>query len=293
MSIEKVLADLRAKKEKLEQMIAELEGDSDIYQPETMQQVVERVKSRPPLQKFATGIDWLDVNMAGGLSEATFINLAGENYSGKTFLAMKIMEHIALYERVFFFSFEMYEGLLAKRVRHWSEEQLQNLLIEQKATALYRIAEIVRMERQRGVKFFVIDSRMKITMSQKLDIYEKNSEITRVLSKVTQETGATILLINQISEADLRNGRLSLKGSGDQAYDSDVIIYIAIERDKEGMPAKRHYICTKDRVNERTWKHTEPIEQLSVYQPSEPEPAPEPEQGQAEFDFDAIESIRI
>jgi len=291
MSIETIVSDLRAKKEKLEQMIAELEGDSDIYQPETMSDVVERVKSKPPLRKFSTGIDWLDTNMDGGLSEATFINLAGPNFSGKTFLAMKIMENISNYEQVFFFSFEMYEGLLAKRVRHWSGQQLRNLLIEQKVTDLYRIAEIVRMERRRGVKFFVIDSRMKITMSQKLDIYEKNSEITRVLSKVTQETGATILLINQISESDLRSGRLSLKGSGDQAYDSDVILYIAMENDKQGLPIKRHYICAKDRVNERTWKHSEPVEREIVYRPSEPEPTKEA--GQAEFDYDVIEDVRI
>ncbi len=260
MSAGKVLADLYKKKDKLEKYIAELEGETGLYEPETMQLVVERVRKRPPLKKFSTGIDWLDEKMNGGLSEATFINLAGENFGGKTYLTMKIMEHISKTDPVFFFSFEMYEGLLAKRVAHWSNKQLNNLFIEQKITDLYRIESIIRSQRERGIKFFAIDSRMKITLPYKMDIYEKNSEITKVLSKVTQEIGATILLINQIAETDLRNGRLSLKGSGDQTYDSDVIIYIAIERDKKTKePKARHYICTKDRINERTWKHIEPI----------------------------------
>ena len=259
MSVESIIEDLRKKRDKLDEMIAEIEGEADIYQPENMLRVVERVKSRPPIKKFKTGVWWLDQKTNGGISEASFINLAGENFGGKTYLAMKILENITEYERAFFFSFEMYEGLLEKRVSHWSERQLSNLLIEQKITDLYRIAEIIRLQAKAGVKFFVIDSRMKITMKQNLEQYARNSEITRVLSKVTQETGATILLINQISESDLRNGRLSLKGSGDQAYDSDMIIYIAIEKDKENNPIKRHYICTKDRINERTWRHTEEI----------------------------------
>lgn len=259
MSVEAILADLRSKKEVIEEEIRALEGDTNLYEPERMFNVVERVKSRPPLKKFPTGVHWLDENMNGGLSEASFINLAAENFAGKTYLAMKIMEHISKTDPVFFFSFEMYEGLLAKRVAHWSKEQLSSLLIEQHITDLYRVAEIIRSQTLQGVKFFAIDSRMKLTLPNRMDIYEKNSEITRVLSKVTQETGATILLINQIAETDLRNGRLSLKGSGDQAYDSDVILYIAIKRNKEGLPVERHYICAKDRVNERTWKHVEPI----------------------------------
>lgn len=260
MNAEKLIADLKAKRDKIDQYIAELESENNLYEPENMKSVIERVRKRPPTKKFVTGIDWLDEKMDGGLSEATFINLAGENFAGKTFLAMKILEHISKTDPVFFFSFEMYEGLLAKRVAHWSERQLSNLYIEQKITNLYRIESIIRSQRERGIKFFAIDSRMKITLPYKMDIYEKNSEITRVLSKVTQETGATILLINQIAETDLRSGRLALKGSGDQAYDSDVIIYIAIERDKKTKePKARHYICTKDRINERTWKHIEPI----------------------------------
>lgn len=260
MNAEKLIADLKAKRDKIDQYIAELESENNLYEPENMKSVIERVRKRPPTKKFVTGIDWLDEKMDGGLSEATFINLAGENFAGKTFLAMKILEHISKTDPVFFFSFEMYEGILAKRVSHWSERQLSNLYIEQKITNLYRIESIIRSQRERGIKFFAIDSRMKITLPYKMDIYEKNSEITRVLSKVTQETGATILLINQIAETDLRSGRLALKGSGDQAYDSDVIIYIAIERDKKTKePKARHYICTKDRINERTWKHIEPI----------------------------------
>ena len=55
-------------------------------------------------------------------------------------------------------------------------------------------------------------------------------------------------MINQISEEDLKSGRLSFKGSGDQLYDSDMALFIVVDDDN------RHLVCTKSRQDEVTFK---------------------------------------
>jgi len=122
------------------------------------------------------------------------------------------------------------------------------------------------MKAKEGIKFIAIDSRMKIKVSGQKEEYQKNSHISATLSKLTQELGVIILLINQISEADLKIKRPSLKGSGDQAYDSDVILYIVKDPKKKD---ERIMMCEKDRINERTWRRTYTLNDLGHY--AEPE----------------------
>ena len=66
------------------------------------------------------------------------------------------------------------------------------------------------------------------------------------------------MLINQISEADLKDGRFSLKGSGDQMYDSDVVFFLTVKDDEKQGTTKRTIYCSKDRVNGKKWKYEIP-----------------------------------
>ncbi len=246
--------------DKLRQKVEEAKKDLEEYlraigkarvELETLYEVKERVKNKKHAPKYATGIEWFDEKMNGGFEEGSFVNIAGANFSGKTLFVMKILENISKYKPVLFFSYEMYENLLVRnRCKNYDETQLRNTYIEQNRNDLDVIVEIIKSKAKDGVKFIAIDSRMKIKVAGNKEEWQKNSHISSTLSKLTQELGVIIMLINQISEADLKSKRPSLKGSGDQAYDSDVILYILKDpKDK----AKRIMMCEKDRINERTW----------------------------------------
>jgi replicative DNA helicase len=234
----------------LQSHLDELNSIDEDYKCETMAKVFSRVDRSPRLPKISTGIDIIDTKLGGGLSLGTFINIAGENFAGKTTLVLNIM----------FFSFEMYEVILREKMADWDISQLNNLYVEQKRNTLSQIEKIIRGYAKDGVKLFCIDSRMKIIVERKLEEYQKNSLISQRLSKLSQELGITIILINQVAEADLRSNRLALKGSGDQAYDSDVIFYVKADINKEtGEIEKRTLICSKDRVNGKKWAAQLPV----------------------------------
>jgi replicative DNA helicase len=236
---------------------------------EPLGSMIERVNKKEIAPKYEVGVSAIDLEM-GGFTEGSFINIAGENFTGKTTLVLKILKTVAEYNKVLFFSFEMYENLLVRNKFKTSSDNVKaNLLIEQNRNELESIETIVRTYAKKGVKFFAIDSRMKIRVSSELAEYQKNSLISQTLSKLTQELGVIIIMVNQIALSDLRNGRLEFKGSGDMSYDSDVSFFIVKEEVKGEDIAKRWLVCSKDRINERTWKRD--ITDRSFWYKIEPE----------------------
>lgn len=246
--------ELESKIEEFQKYLEELDSGDENLQCESMADVTERVAAMPKMPKMETGISSIDYRMYGGLSLGSFINMAGENFAGKTTLLLAILKNICAGNKALFFSFEMYEVLLSEKMKEWSNAELENLLIEQKRNTLSDIEKLIIHYAEKGVKLFAIDSRMKILVEGNKEDYQKNSKISQTLSKLCQELGIIIIVINQIAETDQRNKRLSLKGSGDQAYDSDVIFYITVDLDKNtGDVKSRKLICSKDRINGRRW----------------------------------------
>ncbi len=246
-----LLNDLIAQRDKLNQDISELLGNDKISL-ESVQDIENRVNAKPKKDKYMTGVKWLDGNL-GGFSEGTYVNLAGQSFSGKTQLALKILSNIAVYRNVVLFSFEMYEDKLIKRLKHLSHVQKKNILVSQVDYSLDDIEGIIRTQANSGVRFFMIDSRMKIVVKEGDKEYQKISYMSNHLSKLCQELGIIVILINQISEEDLKHGRFSLKGSGDQFYDSDIVLFLTILENKETKEQKRWCYCKKDRDGEKLW----------------------------------------
>lgn len=216
---------------------------------EPLYSLINRVESKKVASRIQTGIQAIDFHL-GGFTEGTMINLAGQSFTGKSTLVIDAIKHIALEEKVLFFSFEMYENLLVKnKLSDVNDIQAENILIEQKRNDLNSIEAIIK-KYSKDVRLFVIDSRMKIKVDSNLQEYQKNSLISSTLAKLTQELGCIILCIQQISIDDLKNGRLGFKGSGDTVYDSDIALFIVKDEKSE----TRTLICTKDRTNERSWK---------------------------------------
>ena len=248
---DELLNELIKKRDKLNEDIAKLVGDEEVA-TEVYYDLEKRVLSKPREPKYMTGVEWLDREL-GGFRSGTFINLAGQSFSGKTSLALKILANVAEYNKAFLASLEMYENKLVDKLKHLSQKQKQNLIVSQKCFKIEELESIMRTQSKLGVKFFVLDSRMKITVQQGEKEYQKIALLSGKLASLTQELGIIVILINQTSEEDLKNGRFSLKGSGDQFYDSDCVLFLAIAKDKGSDEEKRLCFCKKDRDNGRLW----------------------------------------
>ena len=223
---------------------------------ENMGEFVKRVEKNRDLKFYPTGLQWLDIELEGaGLAEGSFINIAGGSFAGKTTFTLELLKSMAQSEKVCFFSYEMYEKILIRKFKFASWDVLQNIQIYQDGAQIDKIAARIRKLSRKGYKIFAIDSRMKIRVSNdKASEYEKNNEISSKLSELTRTLGVIVILINQISEADLKAGRNSLKGSGDQVYDSDMIIYLKATTNDRKEVVKREFEMAKDRIGERLFK---------------------------------------
>lgn len=223
---------------------------------ENMGEFVKRIEKNRDLKFYPTGLQWLDIELEGaGLAEGSFINIAGGSFAGKTTFTLELLKSMAQSEKVCFFSYEMYEKILIRKFKFASWDVLQNIQIYQDGAQIDKIAARIRKLSRKGYKIFAIDSRMKIRVSnEKASEYEKNNEISSKLSELTRTLGVIVILINQISEADLKAGRNSLKGSGDQVYDSDMIIYLKATTNDRKEVVKREFEMAKDRIGERLFK---------------------------------------
>lgn len=236
-----------------------LEGFEEINDEvsfEKMGEFVKRVKAKPNLKYYPTGMFWLDSNLFGaGLPQGSLINIAGASYTGKTTLILETLKGLAGAYKVAFFSYEMYEKILIRKFTYAPFNVLQNITIIQDSPFIETICKRIKILHKQGVDIFAIDSRMKLrTHNSRLTEYERNNEISSRLSELTRTLGVIIILINQISEADLKAGRLSLKGSGDQVYDSDMVIYLSADFDERHIVKNRWLTMAKDRIGEKTFR---------------------------------------
>ena len=263
--VEELKAKIKARIKKDKELLAQLDPVQEM-QIERYTDLEKRVALKPKVPRYETGLEWFDRH-TGGIEAGTFINLAGQAFGGKTTMVLKILANISEYKETVLFSFEMYENKLVKRLQHLNDTQKHNLLIVQTQYKIEEIDAIVRKKAKDGVKFFAIDSRMKVQISIDGKEYQKIAYLSNHLSKLCQELGIIIILINQISEDNLKTGRLSLKGSGDQSYDSDMMLYIIVKKEKDG-EEKRLCICDKDRDGGKKWVEdiTEPNVVVREYQ---------------------------
>jgi len=217
----------------------------------TARELRRLVELRPKVPRYETGIKALDKNLLGGIEIGTFIQLAGESGVGKTHLTLEILSNIANYSKAVFFNFEMGDVRIVKRLNRLlvNDAQWDNLIIDKDSREIDTLCNEIVLHARDGVKFFVIDSKMKIEVNTTQDDHQKFSSITKKLSKISQQNDIIIFLINQMSEQDIKNKRLAFKGSGDQQYDSDISLFYV-----KGKNEERMLVCNKNRQDEREFK---------------------------------------
>ena len=217
----------------------------------TLGEFEKEIENMPIVAKRATGIDLLDNIFDGGFEESMFINFVGESGSGKSTLALEILLNIAEYTPSVFFGFEMGDRTTLAKIKKYgiNNNNRQNLIIDRFSRNIEELKREVSLYANDGIKFFVIDSKMKIEVNGGMDDHKKISYLSNELSKICQQLGVIIILINQLSEDSLKSGRVALKGSGDQYYDSDIIL--VYKKDKKDNSLRELYI-EKNRQTEKT-----------------------------------------
>lgn len=228
----------------------------------TAQQLIEMVDAMPPQPKYSIGIDAIDRELAswedkqhgvvGGIETGSFINLAGESGAGKTTLTIDILANVSRYSKTVFFNHEMGIRRMANRLKRRLTERAQrdNMIIDSSTDKIDDLIMEITLYARDGIKFFVIDSRMKLKGHGDSDV-QRNSDISHKLSKVAREKDIIVILINQMSESDIKEKRLALKGGGDAKYDSDMVLFY-VKNDSDN--SKRKLVCVKNRTgDERLW----------------------------------------
>lgn len=226
----------------------------------TAREYIQRAKSRKQKPKYSTGIDKLDNKLGGGFETGIFINIGGESFAGKSTLCLNILANMANSRKTAWFNFEMGEKLFSKKLQELqlNDNQLDNLYIEEDSRNIDNLLREMELLIEDGYFSFCIDSKMKLNGGKGKEDHQKYSDISTRLSEFAQKKDVIIIFINQMNEEDIKNKRLALKGSGDQKYDSDIILFVVLEEDKDNLKKvedrKRYLICTKNRQTETTFR---------------------------------------
>jgi len=197
--------------------------------------------------RYETGLSYLDDHLKGGFEVGSFIILGGQSGAGKSHILLDMLSNIARYNKCVFFNFEMGDRRIIQRLKRTlsSDKQWKNLLINSESRDLNDLLMDISLLAEEGVKFFAIDSKMKITVQGSEAEHQKISMISKKLSEIAIKNDIIVFLVNQISEENLKTGRLSFKGSGDQIYDADMALFLTIGDDDI-----RTLTCVKNRQDE-------------------------------------------
>ena len=212
-------------------------------------------------KKARYSIGMLDEEFYGGIEIGTFIQLAGQSFVGKTHFILEIMANISGYTECVLFNFEMGERRMGYRLkdRLVTDTQLDNLMVDSHTRDIDEIINEIRIYARKGIVFFCIDSKMKITSTIQ-DDFSRYNDISAKLSRVCQENDVIVFLINQMSNADIESGTFTFKGSGDQLYDTDIALFYTLDEET----GERVLSCTKNRQDETTFHRIVTMEEGST-----------------------------
>lgn len=226
-------------------MLKCIKDEDSVRNAITAYQLRENVRDTPIPPRYATGVTMLDEKLKGGFEVGTFVQLAGQSGGGKTTILLTILANISKHKKCMMFNFEMGNRRIVDRLNKLLsvDEQWQNLMVDGLTRRLDDLCNEIRLSARDGIKFFMIDSMMKIETNEQ-DELKSQALISKQLSKVAQEKEVIVILINQMSEDAIKNSRLSLKGSNSQQYDSDITFFLIVE------DTKRRLVCSKNRQDE-------------------------------------------
>lgn len=253
----------------------------------TIENIEERAKSKNAFTGIPSGFSDLDTKTSG-FQNSELIVIGARPSMGKTALALSMIEHIAVDNKIpcGFFSLEMsYEAIGQRLLSQVSrvpgfkirsgllrDNEMQSLvqaagrcynsplsIVDTPNMQLLDIRAIARrMVANNGVKIIFIDYIGLIsTETPTTQVWEQVSEITRSLKALARELNIPIVALCQVSrDAEGQEPTLAqLRGSGSVEQDADVVMFIHRNRPKgeeENVPAQEAKIILAKQRNGAT-----------------------------------------
>lgn len=246
LTMQKMLRDDNAAADdvqaRVEVELQALEESSGVGMPITMQQAIFDYSNMQEPSKIRTGIAKFDEMLCGGIEPAQMVHIGGEKNVGKTTILKQVLYNTSSWYDSLFFSFEMPAWKMAKYTKQMSGEanlSRYHIIDTQmmKSRDVMDVARMIRtMQRKHGIRFVLIDSKMKLTHKtfQGTNDGDRKGDIDAILNAVVQETGIVIMMITQLRKTDIENGTMSNYGSGLSDYEADMQLMMYHSKDSDG-----------------------------------------------------------
>ncbi len=141
------------------------------------------------------------------------ILISGDPEAGKTRLCLQILENLAISNKVCFFCFEFTaEQYIRTRLKEDKRDSFANFYLINEGYDIAEVANNIRQLYKDGVKFFLIDSQMRLSAPQGRNMEEEETSKFSTLAKLCHSLGIVIFLIIQTSKSDRDNPTGSKKG---------------------------------------------------------------------------------
>lgn len=248
---------------------------------ETFERIDELHRERGKLRGTPTGFTDLD-NLLGGLQKSDLVVLAARPSMGKTSLALDILRHVAVREKIpaGVFSLEMSKDQLVDRllaaesdVDLWRmrtgrlSDEGENNDFERIAHGMGRLSEAPifiddsasanvmeirtkarRLQAEQELGLIIVDYLQLMEGRNTENRVQEVSEISRALKSLARELNVPVLALSQLSRAvESRNPptpQLSdLRESGSIEQDADVVMFIYREDVYKGKDSKKPHLA--------------------------------------------------
>ncbi|WP_240446421.1 RAD55 family ATPase [Helicobacter pylori] len=184
----------------------------------------EFFQSKPPIEKIATGIDFLDKISDGGFEVGQLILLSGDPEAGKTLLGVQYITNAQQNHKVTYFGFEF---SVRKHIETLNSKNFtlnkENYFIDDLSCEINELVSQIRGLAKEGHKLFIIDSQMKIQAPIVGRTIEEVETIKfTTLADLAKRLQVIIVLIIQNS----KNDSYAPTGSRKGAHEAHVMIRI-------------------------------------------------------------------
>lgn len=247
--------------------------------PEAIKIIDTRYKNKSSFSGIPSGLTDLD-SMTSGFQDGEMIIIGARPSMGKTALALSMMQHIAVDERIpcGFFSLEMSAGQITQRLL----SQVARISGTKIRTGMLKIEDFQKLQDAAGVIYdaplficdtpnmklldlraqarrMVVDKKVKIIFIDYIGLitsehedrqmFEQVSEISKSLKSLARDLKIPLVILCQVARSAEGNepGLGELRGSGSIEQDADVVMFIHGERKEDNPIKERKIIVAKQR----------------------------------------------
>lgn len=236
----------------LDQLLANIEDAPKTFK--TFEEWASEDNFKKEAIVYKTGVDFIDKLLGGGIALGQLVLLSGEPEAGKTSLGCQILEYVSLRNKAAFFCFEFtVEQYVRSKMNceiGFANTGGKNLYIVNEEYNIDKVADNIRfLYKSYGVKFFLIDSQMRIETHKARSLEEEETTKFSVLAKLAHQLNIVIFFIVQTSKTDTQNPSGTKKG----AHEASIAIKIEHIREKNQEniynPTQRKVAIWKNKQN--------------------------------------------